>query len=271
VTDASVHDLLAGLASPDPSEAWNGFLLQYSPIILQLIRRYARDAVRTRDCYQFVCEALSDDHFRRLRSYRPEAGTKFRTWLATVVANLCIDWQRRKRGRFRPPRAVSRLPEREQLVYHCLYVRGLSRSECLRLLVPRFPDLTGQEIAAINARLFALIAPRHRWQLGVHAGAGDATLDLDQAGEIPAPGPGPEQLAQLEQEHAHLAAAMARLPPGQRLLLRLRFEQDLTLSEVARLAGLQDPFRANRQIQAALVELARIMNETPSAQERKPP
>jgi DNA-directed RNA polymerase specialized sigma24 family protein len=54
---------------------------------------------------------------------------------------------------------------------------------------------------------------------------------------------------------------MARLPPGQRLLLQLRYEQELTLAEVARLAGLPDLNRANRQIQAALAELARLLED----------
>ena len=44
----------------------------------------------------------------------------------------------------------------------------------------------------------------------------------------------PEELAQTEQDRLMVAAAMARLPPKQRLLLRLRYEQNLTLAEIAR-------------------------------------
>jgi RNA polymerase sigma factor (sigma-70 family) len=51
--------------------------------------------------------------------------------------------------------------------------------------------------------------------------------------------------------------ALQRLAPRQRLLLRLRYEQDLTLEEVARLVGLGDPYRAHREIQAAVAELGR--------------
>jgi RNA polymerase sigma factor (sigma-70 family) len=80
---------------------------------------------------------------------------------------------------------------------------------------------------------------------------------------------GPEEVAQDAQQQERLAAALAQLPPPQRLLLRLRYEQDLTLAEVARLAGLHDPFRANRQIQAALAAVAAIMNRSSSDQSRK--
>ena len=153
----------------------------------------------------------------------------------------------------------------------------MSRIECLHLLTPQFPGLTEHDISDINARLFALLTPRQRWQLGTRRASGgpqadeptsafdDATLQLEE------PGPGPEDLAQSAQDLGQLDAALAGLPPRQRLLLRLRYEQDLTLAEVARLTGLGDPFRANRQIQAALAALAAIMNGPPAGHGRKSP
>ena len=52
---------------------------------------------------------------------------------------------------------------------------------------------------------------------------------------------------------------MARLEPQQRLLLQLRYQQDLTLKEVAQLTGLADAFKARRQIDAALAALKKAM------------
>ena len=79
-----------------------------------------------------------------------------------------------------------------------------------------------------------------------------------------------EELAQTDQERSMLEAAMARLPPPQRLLLRLRYQQDLTLEEIARLTGMPDPFRANRQVQAALEALAEIVKfQSPSSAKRR--
>jgi RNA polymerase sigma factor (sigma-70 family) len=192
-----------------------------------------------------------------------------------VTANLCVDWRRRKRGRFRPVRAVAHLPELDQLVYRHLYVRGLPRAECLRRLRPRFPDLTDQQLSEINSRLFSLLSPQQRWQLGMRmatTGPQGETLTLDvddDSMQLEDASAGPEEVAQDEQQQERLAAALAQLPPPQRLLLRLRYEQDLTLAEVARLTGLHDPFRANRQIQAALAAVAGIMNGPTSVQSRK--
>jgi DNA-directed RNA polymerase specialized sigma24 family protein len=91
------------------------------------------------------------------------------------------------------------------------------------------------------------------------------------AGTLEEPGPGPDELALQAQQQSRLQAALSRLPPQQRLLLRLRFEQDLTLAEVARLTRQQDPFRANRQIQAALAALADLMEPDEPDRTAKPP
>jgi RNA polymerase sigma factor (sigma-70 family) len=272
--DRSIGDLLAGLASRNPSAAWTGFLQGFSPVILQIVRRCESNPGRVEDCFQQVCEALSDNGFRRLLSYRPNGPATFRTWLMAVTANLCVDWRRRKRGRIRPIRAVAQLPELEQLVYRYIYVRGLPRIECLRLLQARHPGLTEPQLSDINARLFALLTPQQRWQLGTRMATGppsdESTLALDDGAlQLEEPGPGPEELAESAQERGRLDAALAQLRPRERLLLRLRYEQNLTLAEVARLTGLHDPFRANRQIQAALAALAQFMNPPVSDHGRK--
>jgi len=263
--DGSIGDLLAGLASRNPSAAWNEFLQRYSPIILRIVRRCENDPGRIGDCFQQVCEALSDNGFRRLLSYHQDGPATFRTWLMAVTANLCVDWRRRKRGRFRPIRAVAQLPELEQLVYRYIYVRGMPRIECLRLLQATHSSLTEPQLSDINARLFALLTPQQRWQLGTRMAtrppSDESTLAFeDGALQLEEPGPGPEELAESTQERGQLDVALAQLPPRERLLLRLRYEQDLTLAEVARLTGLHDPFRANRQIRAALAALTELMN-----------
>jgi len=69
----------------------------------------------------------------------------------------------------------------------------------------------------------------------------------------------PESLVQSAQDREQLQIAMARLEPEQRLLLQLRYQQDLTLEEVARLTRSSDAFHARRKIDAALAALAKAM------------
>jgi RNA polymerase sigma factor (sigma-70 family) len=264
MTERPIRDLLERLSSEKVNAAWNEFLEQFSPLMMHVVRRFESDHGRAMDCFIYVCEALSDNGFQRLRRYRPDGPARFRTWLTAVVSNLCIDWRRREHGRFRPIQPVSGLPEFDQLVFNYIYVRGMPRDECLHALRTRFPEVTEQQLSETNARLFALLTPRQRWQLSARTGetiplnVASPSGDLESA--LQAEEPGPDELAQAEQERRKLAAALAQLPPQQRLLLRLRYEQNLTLEVVARLMRLPDPFRANRQIQVALAALAEIMN-----------
>jgi len=83
-----------------------------------------------------VCAALSDNGFRRLRSFRPDGPACFKTWLMAVVSNLCVDWHRQQQGRIRPTPCILHLPELDQQVYQCIYVRRMSRAQCLQELMP---------------------------------------------------------------------------------------------------------------------------------------
>jgi RNA polymerase sigma factor (sigma-70 family) len=242
---------------------------------MHVIRRHDADDERARECFAHVCGALSDDGFRRLLSFRPDGPARFKTWLMAVVSNLCVDWRRRQQGRIRPIPSVLHLPELDQQVYHCIYVRRMSRAQCLQALVPRFPQLTEATVSEINARLFALLTPRQRWQLSARTPAlqpvtcGVWPEDDDPAWQVAEPGPGPDDLAEESQERRQLQDALARLPAEQRLLLRLRYERNLTLTEVARLTSQSDPFRANRRIQSALKALAELMRDPRVGPDRK--
>lgn len=273
--DETVTALLDRLSSGRVDAAWSEFLARYSPLIRHVIRRLHADADHATECFSHVCGALSDDGFRRLLSFRPDGPARFNTWLMAVVANLCVDWHRKEQGRVRPPRCVSRLPELDQQVYQCIYLRRMSRAHCLETLKPRFPELTEATVAAINARLFALLTPQQRWQMSLRPSAPKSVASNagSEEGDLPwqlaTQAPGPDELAEGLQERRQLQDALAKLPAEQRLLLRLRYEQDLTLAEVARLTGQPDPFRANRQVQAALDALADLVGGHRSRPARK--
>lgn len=275
MSDETVTELLERLSSGSADDAWSEFLARYSPLIMHVIRRHDADHDRATECFRYVCGALGDDRFHRLLKFRPDGPARFDTWLMAVVSNLCVDWRRGQSGRVRPVRAVMQLPVLEQQVYHCIYVRRLSRAQCLQVLMPQFPELTDARIAEINARLFALLTPQQRWQLSVRTSArrpvvrGVTPEGDDPAWQVAEPGPGPDDLVEESQERHRLAVALARLPARQRLLLRLRYEQDLTLTEVARLTKQPDPFRANREIQGALEALAELMNGSRDEVHRK--
>jgi RNA polymerase sigma factor (sigma-70 family) len=56
-----------------------------------------------------------------------------------------------------------------------------------------------------------------------------------------------------------LAAALAALTPADRLLLKFRFEDDLSASQIARTMGLPTPFHVYRRLNAVFVVLRRTL------------
>ena len=260
----SIRELLAGLASEHPESSWDRFLRDYSPHILHVAHRYENDASSVTDCYLFVCEKLSDNDFSRLLKFKPVGPAKFSTWLTAVVANLCIDWRRKRYGRRRAVRVVQQLPDLEQDVFHCLYESGMTRTECMHALRHRYGGITDRDIAKINSRIHSLLSSKQRWQLAARKGEeislSETNPEVQPGNEPTDPGPEVASLVQSEQDRERLAEAMAQLSPDERLILRLRYEQDLTLEEVARLMNFGDPYRARRQIEAAVATLVAYMD-----------
>jgi RNA polymerase sigma factor (sigma-70 family) len=78
-------------------------------------------------------------------------------------------------------------------------------------------------------------------------------LDLDSVVDVAAPEPDAELIA-AEQSRA-LLTAVAGLEPRDRLLLKLRFEDDLSAREIAPLLAFPTPFHVYRRINAVLQSL----------------
>jgi RNA polymerase sigma factor (sigma-70 family) len=216
------------------------------------------DADQAADCFLFACEQLSRNNYRRLRSYRPEGPASFATWLRVVVKNLCLDWRRKQFGRPRLFRSIAKLPQLALEVYRCRYLKGQSPDETFMSLGPRFPGLTLQRIIDTEAEVRQSLTPNQMWLIGarkLHSQNFSAisqeyrSSEGNTAGEYPVdPGPDQElQFAQKEEEE-RLRSVLAKLPAIDRLLLRLRFEEDLSLEQIGRVTGFGDAQRVHRRL-----------------------
>ena len=67
--------------------------------------------------------------------------------------------------------------------------------------------------------------------------------------------PTPEERALKSDQLSRLFNALDRLCPEERLMVRLRFDQDLTLTEIARLLGLNDAAQVHRRLQSIIERL----------------
>lgn len=263
--DPRVGGMLRQLRSRDPREGWAGFLDAYSPLLLDVVRLFERDEDAAGDCYLFICEQLCRNGFRRLRRFRTDGPASFTTWLRAVARNLCLDWHRQEFGRHRVFESIARLPALDQEIFKRIFVDGLSADAAHLTLEPKLPGLTLAEVGRCISRIEQSLTPRQRWLLSVRRarggrGSATGTEDSDEVLErIPGEGPDPESLAALREERAALLGALSRLPDRDRLVIRLRFEQELTLEEVARLLNLDNAQSADRLIREVVGKLRQTM------------
>jgi len=261
-SNEGITALLAALRGPRPDAAWKAFLDQYSAQVMRVVRQRQYSAQMADDCFLFVCERLSDDGFGRLQQFDSGRGVSFRAWLNAVAANLCVEWHRSEFGRDRIPPSVERLSAFDQRVFRYRYQQDLGLQTCFELLRDENPDLTREMLSGAFARVQNALTWRQRWSLLRQRGrylppvAGQLSVF-----DVPDHGPDPERLASIEERRARLRLALEQLPPDDRLLLRLRFGQDLSLEQVARVAGLSNLHMARRRIESALARLAAALAE----------
>lgn len=252
-----IENVLLCLTSGQADVGWLTFIRAYSKTIRDVVRQFEGDTILADDCFEYVCAKLSDDNFRRLRTFEPDGPAQFRTWLTLVSANLCTDWRRKQYGRQRPPRLVQKLPDLERLVFQYLFRQGMTRHECLHCLQSRYPRLGYEDVQRISAKLHGLLNAKHRQSRARQkelVPVCDVDLGDDETSSRP------DFQLQLEQDLQQLQKALARLEPDQRLLLQLRYQQNLTLKEIAELMGLEDPFRTRRAIDKALESLRKVFD-----------
>lgn len=265
-------DLLRRLRSADAGAAWVEFLDLYAPLIMNTAGQFEYEQDRISECFLYACAQLNDNGFRRLLKFNTAGKATFRTWLGSVVFNLCVDWHRREYGRASLLPAISALPAFDQSVYRMVIEQGMGKETCFQSLKADFPDLTRELVAKAVARVYALLTPRQRWQISVrNRGRKQAYGDPAQGriDRLPDPAGGPEQEAQRQQELESLQIAIARLPAHQRLLLRLRFQEGLTLRKIAQLKYHGDTNATWRQVEAAVDALLQQLQVERAAQRRK--
>jgi len=256
--------MLRKLGTASAGEAWKAFLQKYSSLIIKIARQYQHDEQGLHDCYLFVCEKLVDDGFRRLRTWKRKENVRFASWLRAVVANLCIDWYRSEFGRHRPFSSLSDLSELERLVYTHRFEIGASFRESYEAVAITYPDLTELEFAAIIRRVNSVLTPQQHWVIAARRRVSLSFDDVEVRQETSLTQESfgsPEDLATGDQEKVRIDMALQQLTIQQRVLIKLRYQQELPLKEVARLVGLDDPSKARYQIRLALERLSHLLTD----------
>lgn len=235
-------DALRGLVRSDPARGWRSFIDQYTPLILGLIRRAGvHDRDEMMEVYVLLCEQLSARRFEKLRNQDAARGS-IGGWLAVVVRHTVVDWVRSQKGRRRMFQAVQSLPAFDRRVFELYYWGERSVAEIAGILStetqsdPRLSDV----LDALG-RLHAALSDRHRADLLALAARSRAPIPLDDtnaADRLPAPLGDPESVRRIGQLNSGLERALAQLPAEDAAIVRLKFVEGLSNSDVERALGI---------------------------------
>ncbi len=208
----------------DPRELLLANLALLRDVVRFLGRRYRLNAEQIDDLDSLVRLRMVEDDYAVLRAWRQQSSIE--TYLNIVVQRLFHDYRNQIWGRWRPSAAALRLGPPAIKLEELLYRDDMSFAEACEVMA--LLQLGDRDTLA---ELYAQLPARTgRPRLEPLTAAVDAR---------PAPALNPEEAvvrhAQEEQLAAAMVAALRRLQAKDRLLLRLRFGEGLSMREVAEL------------------------------------
>jgi RNA polymerase sigma factor (sigma-70 family) len=195
-----------------------------------IARRFRLAADEAEEFTSIAQMRLIDDDYAILRKF--QGRSTLRTFLTVVVARLFLDYRIALWGKFRPS-SVSRRHGKFAVLFERLLVRdGFTFEEAYQALQINYGI---QVERSTLERLAAHFPRRERPRLVT-----DENLD-----DLPAPPTSPDAaLIAADRQHLismavrELAAALAAFPPTDRLILKLRFSEDLSVADIARMLHL---------------------------------
>ncbi len=225
-----------------PRRAWRVFLDRYADRIIGQLRGLGFERDEVMDRFVWVCERLASDNFRRLRQVRSTGRLgELVPWLREVVRNAAIEWGWSQTGRRRLFRSIERLGELDQRVFQLHFWAGLTPGGIAEaLLAEGRPDWGPTQVYDALERILRHLDAGQRWRLlsqlarqrrpqQLDAAANESGADWEPVGREPSP---EEQLLSVERAR-YVSEAISRLPTGDRLVFKLRYEDSLTLAEIS--------------------------------------
>ena len=246
------------LSTPETAErAWREFLTRYSNLFLKIIWQFEKDRDEVMEKYLFVCERLVRNNFELLKRFPLERGLKpsdFTSWLVAVVRNLCVDAHRSSTGRRRYPKALLRMDPLDRKIFSLHYWQGYSREEISHHLNLRKNGNTGRLEKSFR-RIQRIMEGRD-----VRRKQADPILNADRFDETEfVPGDEPDFM-----ETELVSRWMRDLPPENRLVVRMRFWEDMNALEIARVLGIVPRHRVYTILKNSLDGLRnRVKKEQP--------
>jgi len=237
--------------APDPFELLTANLPLIERAVAFACRRNRLDANEAEEFAAIVNLKLVENDGAILRAYEARSG--FATFISVVVQRMALDYRIHLWGKWHATAEAKRLGELAVELERLLHRDGRTLDEAFVILAPKHESVTRDALAALAARLPER-TPRLR-----EVAIGDTELRAEtQAAD--------ERLMESERRRtserlsAIMSAIIARLPEDDQLILQLRFEGGMPVSNIARALQLDQKLlyrRLERRMRDIRVELER--------------
>ena len=211
-------------------------LLDHLDLVDQIVRTIGRrrhlSSTERDDFASFVNLRLVDDNYAVLRKFQNRS--TLWTYLATVIEHMALDFCAQKWGRWRPSAMANRLGPVAVLLERLVTRDSHTIEEAMAIV------RTNHGVASSDAelrRIWDQIPVRVR-TTEVAEEAAAAVSGGEDSERIIEDGDRLRSIARLQRA---LVAAFAQIAPQDRVLIALRFDQDLSVAEIAKLTGSSVP------------------------------
>jgi DNA-directed RNA polymerase specialized sigma subunit len=254
-------DEILELFYQDTGRAWQLFIGKYADVIFSHLRRLGFDYDQAMDRFVYICEKLSEQELRRLRTIRYTGGRDLTPWVRKVVTNLSTNWVWSVEGRKRLLKPIARLPAVEQRIFELYFWRGLSPSAIHEQLQLEHFDISFIETLDAVERIFTLLSRKKLWRLLSSLAKSRGEISLDDMGEGVAfepvgREPSPEEILIQKEAEEQMRERLLALAPRERLVVQLRYEECLSPGEVAEMLSVSER-EVKRALKAAMRKLRR--------------
>jgi RNA polymerase sigma factor for flagellar operon FliA len=218
-------------------------------IVRTTVRRRHMSTVEGEDFAGFVRLRLVEDDYAILRKFQNRS--TLWTYLAAVIERLSLDFYTARWGRWRPSAMAERLGPIATLLERMVGRDGHTLEEAMEMV--RTNHAAAESYAELR-RLWAELPVRVKHtEVGEEAAAGvrsdaSAASAVDDA----------ERQARLDRLGEVLQASLAAMPAKDRVLIGLRFDHDLPITDISKLTG-QSVATLHRRLEASLKELRQAL------------
>ena len=211
--------------------------------------RHRLDPIDAEELGAVVKLRLVENDYAVLRAY--EGRSSFRTFISMVVQRMALDYRIHEWGKWHASAEAKRLGEPAVELERILQRDGRTIDEALPLLQSKYEDVTRESLQQLAAKLPPR-APRRR------------SIPLDDAAPetLAHPAGADEPLLAGDRRRASkevsemMSSALARFGEEDQLILQFRFEQGLTVAQIARVLRL-DQKLTYRRIERMMREIRR--------------